>query len=392
MRALEGLLYGTSGKAFLPKLAAVIHCRMTSTRFEQVGKARVGFYITANGASTSAWTVPARQEWRVCSVFGPLIVAYLFAGGAGAAASAVLGIVGIRWVLRDAELFARDGARFVRVRPADDASIARASVGGFAVALVFLAVGVACLLLDVGRLDNLAWLFVPKPAILTFGSYALCACMAGSLAAGAFWAVKGPLVARALFTAVHAIVVVAGACVVGYTSVLLASMPSIPLWNSPLVAVLFALSSTSCGLALVLGSVQFVHARGHASGRFGRHARTIAIADVCCILLEAAVFALFAAWSLATSVDSTSATAQALAASARAFLFGGGSVLLWTGFVAVGLAAPIALDVAAACSRRAVLPGVAASACVLTGGAVLRWCVITAGAHPVIGAGSVLAG
>lgn len=325
-------------------------------------------------------------------VFGPLIVAYLFAGGSGAAASAVLGVVGIRWAVRDAELFLHGGVCCVQVRPFDDVPVARACTAGYAASLVLLAVGVACLVLDVGRWESLAWLFVPKPAILTFGSYALCACAVASLAAGACWAVRGPFVPRALFVTAHGVAVVAGACVVGYTSVLLASMPAVPLWNSPLLAVLFVLSSTSCGLALVLGSVHFARVRWWADERLGGQARALAIADVCCILLEAAVFGLFAAWSLAASAELANESARALAASARAFLFGGGSSLLWAGFVAVGLAAPIALDVVAFRSKRTVLPALAASACVLTGGAVLRWCVIAAGAHPVIGAGSVLAG
>ena len=123
-------------------------------------------------------------------MFGPLIVAYLFVGGMGAAAAAVLGVIGITWALRDAAIVLPLHGKRPYVATSEDIPAARLFAGGFAVATVCVVAGVTCLALDVGRIENIVALLVPRLTYLTFGTYALAACVAFSAAAGLLWAVR----------------------------------------------------------------------------------------------------------------------------------------------------------------------------------------------------------
>ena len=324
-------------------------------------------------------------------VFGPLIVAYLFVGGMGAAAAAVLGVIGITWALRDAAIVLPLRGKRPYVATSEDIPAARLFAGGFAVATVCVVAGVTCLALDVGRIENIVALLVPRLTYLTFGTYALAACVAFSAAAGLLWAVRPRPVRRSLFLFVHGAAVVAGACVVGYTSVLLASMPAVPLWNSPFLTTLFALSSASCGIALVLAVAHFALARDGAA-RFQRAIRSLSLVDVGCVLLEAASLALLVGFALAPAEHPANGTDEALAASVQKLLFGESSWLFWVVFVGAGLMAALALDVLTALRPRWRPAGFAACACVMAGGLALRWCAIACAAHPTIQVASLAAG
>ena len=84
-------------------------------------------------------------------------------------------------------------------------------------------------------------------------------------------------------------------------------------------------------------------------------------------------------------------TEQALALSARDLVEGANAWLFWTCFAGLGLAVPLVLDGVLA-RRRRMVPGVAlfAAACVLTGGFAMRFCVVAAGAHPVLSSMGVM--
>ena len=324
-------------------------------------------------------------------MFGPLVIAYLFVGGMGAAAAVVLGVIGARWAVRDEAIALPALGGHARIDVAGNIPAARFLAGGFAAAAVCVGAGVTCLALDVGRVENIAALLVPRMTYLTFGAYALGACIVFSGASGLLWAVRSRPVRRSLALFLHGAAVVAGACVVGYTSILLASMPAVPLWNSPFLTALFALSSASCGMALVLAAAHFAFARDGLP-EFLRVIRALSLVDVGCVLLEGVSLALLVGLAMVESGHAVNGTDEALAASVRTLLFGEASWLFWFAFVGAGLVAALVLDALTAFRPRWQPSGFGACACVMAGGLALRWCAITCGAHPVIHAASVVAG
>ena len=296
-------------------------------------------------------------------MLGPLIVCYLFLGGTGAGACLVLAVLGM---LAPRELVAVQGAggRGASRGPAGAHAVLRPPAPyrrllapGYAAALVALALGMVCLLADVGRADRLL-LLLTSPALshVAVGAWSLAVCAALALAALA---------------------------VMLYTGLLLQSLNAVPLWATPWLPALFVLSSLSCGMALVLAAAQLTGAAFAFVTVLGR----LAAVDAAVVVLEALVLAAFVGTALAGIggdflVDRTD---EALAASAEALVAGEAAWLFWGGFVLAGLAVPFALDVALARLRRP-RPALAlvAAACVLAGGLAMRFCVVEAGMHPLL--------
>lgn len=322
------------------------------------------------------------------AVFGTLIVCYLFLGGAGAGLCLVMTLLALS---APTELVA---ARAPRRRGAGgrwvvDAPWAyRRLIGaGYAVSLAVLALGIVCLLADVGRADRvLLLLMYPTGSFIALGTWALALCAALALALACVWAGLirlGLFVVRMLGAFALAVALV----VMVYTGLLLQSLDAIPLWATPWLPVLFVLSSLSCGIALALGMAQFTG----AASVFGAVLRRLAAVDVLTVALEAAAVALLIVTApvvVPGAENGMAGTAQALEASVWTLVAGPDSWLFWGGFVGVGLALPLMLDLALAHARRPMpLLAVAAAACVLVGGFVMRFCVMGAGMHPVLMAG-----
>ena len=323
-------------------------------------------------------------------MLGPLIVCYLFLGGTGAGACLVLAVLGM---LAPRELVAVQGAGVRSVgrdlagmhavlRP--PAPYRRLLAPGYAAALVALALGMVCLLADVGRADRLL-LLLTSPALshVAVGAWSLVVCAALAVLAGLAWA---GLARRWRFAAVRVLQValaLAALAVMLYTGLLLQSLNAVPLWATPWLPALFVLSSLSCGMALVLAAAQLTGAASAFATVLGR----LAAVDAAVIVLEAAVLAAFAGTALAGIGGDflVDRTAEALAASAEALVAGEAAWLFWGGFVLAGLAVPFALDVALARLRRP-RPVIAlvAAACVLAGGLAMRFCVVEAGMHPLL--------
>ena len=316
-------------------------------------------------------------------MFSSLVVAYLFAGGMGAAASFSLSAL----CLHDARLAASGRFRAPRgaVGVRDDGRSLGSTLRrrfyarGYAAASASLFAGAVCLLLDVGRADRVLALFVPRATFLSFGTWALTTCLALSVVAGLVWATARRLPRTGLLAVLHAACLAAGAATVAYASLLLASMPAVPLWHSGWLALLFALSSASCGLALVLG-VSHVGAWPLPPAR----ARALAFADMLAIVAEAASFLLLAAGAFDASASAATGTQESLALSVRTLLFGDDAWVLWLAFLGFGIVGAFALEGLFAARPRNRTAGLAACACVLAGGFALRWCVLEAGLHPVV--------
>ena len=314
-------------------------------------------------------------------MLGTLAVGYLFLGGAGAGAIVVASVLDLALVRAP---FGTDACVSVDEAPPCERVAAFALLAGFAA----LALGVLCLLFDLGRIDRVLDLFLrPSPTYLTVGSFAL----AVLAACGAFLTLVRfaylPSVPRAAAVAVEAVAVAVGLVVMVYTGLLLQSLGAVPLWATPWLPALFAASSLSCGIACALALAQITG----AASAFGAVLGRLAAVDAAVIVVEAAIVAVFVYAASQAGAPLSNGTELAAAQSVRELVAGRNAQLFWGCFVVLGLAVPFALDIVLALRRRP-LPGVVlfASACVLVGGFVMRFCVVAAGAHPVLSSMGVM--
>lgn len=301
-------------------------------------------------------------------MFGELVVGYLFLGGAGAGALAMSSLFDLAWVRTPFGTTARVSV--------DEASPAERTISfGVLAGLAALVLGALFLLFDLGRIDRVEALFLrPSATYLTVGSYALAAlALLGAFLAAVRFAYL-PLIARSVVRAAEALSVLVGIVVMLYTGLLLQDAAGVAFWHSPLVPVLFALSSLSCGAAVLLIAALFVE----PDERVDRMARMLARIDAVVIVLEVAAAALFAGLALASAHPAESASAMRL-------VCGDLAAWWWVGFALCGLVVPLAVEAALFLRRRdaqVVRAAFAVAAVlVLVGGFSMRSAVVEAGAH-----------
>lgn len=197
----------------------------------------------------------ASGEGKRMGIFDSLIVAYLFLGSTGGGALAVLSLLEVlnsprlaarRWLL-PAEFFAR----------------------AWAACAIVLGLSVVCLLADLGRIDRAFFLFTAStPSAIAVGAWSLAvACALSTVFACAnmleMWDLREKLAVPG-----GVLGVLIGVVVVAYTGILLAGLPSVDAWQTPLIPALFVLSGISCGVALCLGAWAFVECRAPLMGSF----------------------------------------------------------------------------------------------------------------------------
>ena len=300
---------------------------------------------------------------RRVGVFGMLAICYLFLGGAGAGALAVLGVLecarALRWraLAMPAEFFAR----------------------AWPMCTVTLGTGVLCLFADLGRPERVIRLVTsPEPSAMAVGAFALAASLACAAAFSACALFDGVRLPRALAAALAAAGVAAAAITAAYTGVLLESLASVLLWRTPLVPALFVLSSASCGIAVAFLAASFVETRHSYRGPLVWLARV----DGGIVVAEAGCLAAFLL--LAFAGEGTAAGARALVAGELAPAF-------WGALAVCGLAVPLVLErfLTHGNSRTQLLW---IAALLLVGGFALRWCIVGAGAYDVTQAPEALYG
>lgn len=316
-----------------------------------------------------------------------LIVCYLFLGGMGAGACLVSAFLGLLSPSERISKLERNKRGNVGRAFCASSPYRRLIAPGFVGALVVLVVALTCLAADLGRADRIVLLLThPVASYIAVGTYALIACVVLTALLACTWGGFG----RWNLTAVRCLEVVAvlvAAVVMVYTGLMLQSLQSVPLWATPWLPILFALSSLSCGMALLLGVAQINGVATLFAGAF----RRVAAADAIVIALEAIavvafVFTVGAAGASGETGEAllnptTTATLEAL----RGLLSGANPLLFWGGFVGVGLVVPFAFEVLLARARQPMpMLVLAAAACVLVGGFALRFCIIEAGLRPVL--------
>lgn len=309
-----------------------------------------------------------------------LVVCYLFLGGTGAGYALVLSVLGL--LVPRACVSTPPG---VRLRP--NVAYRKLLGSGFAAASVLLLLGVACLLADLGNAERVILLLLhPAASYVAVGSWALAICLALAAALALAWLGIGawsPALARIL----HAAAALVAAAVMVYTGLLLQSLGAVPLWSTPWLPALFVASSLSCGIACALALAQLTG----AASAFDAVLRRLAAVDAAVIVVEAAVVAAFVHTASLAGAPLSNGTELAAVQSVHELIAGANAQLFWGCFVALGLAVPLVLDGVLAMRRRP-LPGVAlfTAACVLAGGFVVRFCVVAAGAHPVLSSMGVM--
>jgi formate-dependent nitrite reductase membrane component NrfD len=168
-----------------------------------------------------------------------------------------------------------------------------------------------------------------------------------------------------------------------YTGVLLGAMPSRPFWNSPVLAMLFLLSSISTGIASIILVRALLH-RGHATPQaeqnYHESGYLLSATDTLMIGLELLTVFLFLMYAQLTVGNARGAIAVVLAG-------GELSTLFWFWVVSVGLLVPALIELAVIVPRmvyhrpyrshRSI--DILVPVTVLIGGFMLRYVVVLAG-------------
>lgn len=301
-------------------------------------------------------------------MFGPLTVAYLFLGGAGAGAVVAATVLDLA-VARTP--FGPLSAPSLDYASPTQRGIAFSLVTGF----VMLLVSVACLAFDLGRLDRVASLFLsPTFSVMSMGAFSLTLALAATAGLAVLHVAYMPQVPVVLARALQAAAFISGVAVMLYTGILLCGLGSVPLWSSGWLVALFAASSLSCGIAVVLFAMASQQQDDPAN--IMRTCRVLLRADFAAVVLEAVA----AAGLILCALNNSDAGMLA----AQQLLDGCYAVWWWT-FAACGIVVPLALE-ALALARRvrvqtATVLAIAAIA-VLVGGIALRQAVVGAGEHP----------
>lgn len=305
-------------------------------------------------------------------MFNMLTVGYLFSGGAGAGALVVLSVLELanlreRYPFVGRKLSRRD------VFPYSDTRLAlpdRVFSWGWTICLVALGVGILCLFVDLGRPDRVFNLLVsPEFSALTIGAYSLVIALICALVFFLLSVFEGISPARGIIVALSILAIVSGFVVMIYTGHLLSSMPSILFWQTPLLVIVFLLSSLSCGIALLFLGASFVEAR---------HPFVLALVQLCRIdgvLLGAELLCLLAyvAWAL---------NGQGTALAAESLIYGSLSWLFWFGLIGCGIVTPLVIERFIKHSNyQTQLLWVAVF--LLIGGLALRICVVEAAQYDV---------
>jgi formate-dependent nitrite reductase membrane component NrfD len=174
-----------------------------------------------------------------------------------------------------------------------------------------------------------------------------------------------------------------GISVAVYTGILLGAMPSRPLWNSPILALLFMISALSTGVAAIILVRTIFHRKGSDSAveqQFHDSAYLLTATDVMLIGFELMVIFLFVMFAHLTIGNVKYAVSVILPGGDMALMF-------WVWVVLVGLLMPALVELVYVVPKLlyhrdyAAPKGVevAVSIAVLIGGFMLRYVIVIAG-------------
>ena len=174
-----------------------------------------------------------------------------------------------------------------------------------------------------------------------------------------------------------------GISVAVYTGILLGAMPSRPLWNSPILALLFMISALSTGVATIILARTIFHRKGSNSAveqQFHDSAYLLTATDVMLIGFELMVIFLFVMFAHLTIGNVKYAVSVILPGGEMALMF-------WVWVVLVGLLMPALVELVYVVPKLLYPRDYAApkgveivvSTAVLIGGFMLRYVIVIAG-------------
>ena len=302
-------------------------------------------------------------------MFDVAVICYLFLGGL----SGGLCVVAAASALSIPVSYLRAGLALEQRRLLGASFVACA--GGLLLSALFL-------MADAGNVAALKYLVLtPNPGYLVLGAWSIAAGILLSLALAIRWRSPEPARGVLFMRALLVLEALIGAVVVVYTGLFLASMFAVPLWNTPWLVALFAASASSCALSAF---VALCNALG-LSAAFSAWMRRLVQLDGAILLIEAVCAVGFVFVALQTDTGS----AVVAQASAARLLSGDLSAAWWVGFALLGIAVPLAFDLALLRSQRTLAPyslkALAPALFAFVGGFCLRYCVVMAGMHPVVG-------
>lgn len=290
-------------------------------------------------------------------MYGTLIIAYLFLGGASGGTFLVMAV----WSLMLHHFYPHRSALVRR-----DFRLMRGRI--YAIATGMLTAAMLCLLWDLDYPDRALMIFMfARPTVLTFG-----ACVLTSLLAVGVLLVLANLFHIRFFTGafkrvLEAACAILAAAVMGYTGVFLYSNVGIPLWHSPFLIGLFFCSALSSGLSVVM----LVDYFSHAEAKLIHAVWPLQQCHLACLATELAFMVAFvaAAWA---NPQATEAIAVLLSPDVLSTAV--------IGAVGFGIAAPAALESYALLRKEQRAIPVSDFVC-LIGALCLRWTVIVCGVH-----------
>jgi formate-dependent nitrite reductase membrane component NrfD len=311
-----------------------------------------------------------------------LAIAYLFFGGAGAGALAVL-IICDFLSPQASRIFLERKDKFYAPQPSYYPFFRM----GFQTAGAALVLAVLCLLFDLGRPDIVLLLFTnPTLSYIGIGAWVLALTVFCAIVLAVIWSVCPRGVLRVFVRVVEWAGLIASLATAAYTGLLFWSIGEGLLLGSLFLPLLFVLSSFSTGLALLFLGAGLTGATHRFASTFARLIRL----DIIIIILEIASL---------TALMLTAASGQASSLAVHALIAGDYAPVFWVGIVSCGLVAPFAFEapyllrVKPPAMERIVImtSSLPAALLVLAGGFCLRWGIIGAGI-PLFSSGILVVG
>lgn len=295
------------------------------------------------------------------SVWGPPIAWYLFLAGTGAGAYLVAVVAGLL------------GERYrTLVKP------------GVLLGAPLVAIGCLLLLVDLGVPARFMLTFLqPQTSMMSVGVIIISLFIVLS---GVHWVLT--LVKKGSPKFLLVLSIVAGVFALGtaaYTGCLLALVQAIPFWHQPMLPVLFVLSALSTGIGAVfvaLGIARLVRPAAFSDPAAEKAVHGLGAVDLPIIVAELLI--LFSMMFIMGSTDTVASTSVAFIVS------GAYAVPFWLGIVIVGLLVPGILEVLALTTWRekgvacAMNSGIATGLCLLIGGLILRFAIVSAGLNVAV--------
>lgn len=293
------------------------------------------------------------------SFFGPLVVAYLFLGGAAAGSFLVMSAWSIGFYRSD-----QAQRHHMRLRVAFKTLKGRV----YTISFVMLVISLVCLVFDLQYPDRALLIFQrPHLTPLTFGAYTLAIeSLLGFLLALAN-VFKVPFLDGKLKRILEILCLICSIAVMGYTGILLAGQAAVPFWNDWSLVALFFFSALSSGVSVVLLIDYFIQDQTLLL----RAARPLQQAHLVCLALEAASLAFFvyAAFSKPAAAGSIALLSEPSMLSTAL-----------VGVVGMGILIPFALELNSLMHKECRTIPVSDVIC-LIGSFCLRYCVVMCGVH-----------